>query len=383
MELVYRHERPLFIISIIISILVWLVVVIATFGVILVFILLGFLSYLFMQSAFISFIKGTAVKITEEQLPDLYKQYLSCCDKLGIKSEPDIYMLHGDGIFNAFATRFLGRNFVILLSDVVDALEDEKGCLNFYMGHELGHIHRKHLIWKSILIPSRILPLLGSTYSRAREITCDNYGFTCCEDPHEAIRGLAIFAAGGKRWKTLAINRYTSQASDTSSFWMSFHELTSGYPWLVKRMARLEAKAKEEEAIFPRRNFFAWLLACFVPPIPASFGGGNPIMMIAVIGIIAAIAIPQFAAYRNRSFQVAIQHEVSKLAEAQHTYYTSYNTFADDINKLKFLFESDEISLNIVQVDSNCFIIQGSHIKYPMALLMDCNGRVQWTKKNE
>jgi Zn-dependent protease with chaperone function len=186
-KLIYTHERPLFIISIIISLLVWLTVFISTFGVILLFIFIGFLFYFFMQSAFISFIKGNAIKITEEQLPDLYKQYLSCCDKLGIKRSPEIYMMHGDGFIYSFATRYLGRNFVILLSDVVDALKDEKGCLNFYLGHELGHIHRKHHIWKSFLIPSSILPLLGPAYSRAREITCNNYGLSCCEDSHESM----------------------------------------------------------------------------------------------------------------------------------------------------------------------------------------------------
>lgn len=35
------------------------------------------------------------------------------------------------GAFNAFATRFFGRDFLVLYSDVVDALEDNPDALNF------------------------------------------------------------------------------------------------------------------------------------------------------------------------------------------------------------------------------------------------------------
>jgi hypothetical protein len=32
---------------------------------------------------------------------------------------------------------------------------------------------------------------------------------------------------------------YAGQAALTSGFWMSFHELTNGYPWLTKRTVRV------------------------------------------------------------------------------------------------------------------------------------------------
>lgn len=88
---------------------------------------------------------------------------------------------------------------------MVDALEDHPGALNFYIGHELGHIHRKHLIWGPVLFPAAILPVIGAAYSRAREYTCDNYGFACCEDQRDAMIGLSVLSAGDRRWKTLKI----------------------------------------------------------------------------------------------------------------------------------------------------------------------------------
>ncbi|MGH8746356.1 MAG: M48 family metalloprotease, partial [Burkholderiales bacterium] len=44
-----------------------------------------------------------------------------------------------------------GAHYIVLLSDVVDALESERGAIDFYIGHELGHIRRKHLLWGPVL----------------------------------------------------------------------------------------------------------------------------------------------------------------------------------------------------------------------------------------
>ncbi len=304
MKLVYRYEKPLFAISLTISLLFWLVLILGTFGLALVYIFFFFIFYLFVQSGLISYLKGTAVRITPQQFKDLSERVEACCRKLGMQHVPEAYLLHGDGIFNAFATRFLGRNFIVLYADVVDALEAHPGAINFYIGHELGHLHRSHLVWAPVLFPSGILPILGAAYSRARESTCDIYGLACCEDPHDATLGVAALAAGGKRWRTLDRSRYAAQAEASGGFWMSFHELTADYPWLVKRMARILSRSGQPTPRIPRRNPLAWLFALFVPRVGiASAGGGLVSMMVVVmiIGILAAIAIPAYQDYVVRA----------------------------------------------------------------------------------
>ena len=49
---------------------------------------------------------------------------------------------------------------------------------------------------------------------------------------------------------------------------MSYHELTGGYPWLTKRVARV----LHPEAALPSRNGFAYVLALFSPYVGR--GGG-------------------------------------------------------------------------------------------------------------
>lgn len=84
---------------------------------------------------------------------------------------------------------------------------------------------------------------------------------------------------------------------------MSFHELAGDYPWLSKRMARIDAVASGEKIELPRRHFFAWMLALFVPRTGAGASGGviNGMIVVAVIGILAAIAVPSYMGYVSRA----------------------------------------------------------------------------------
>lgn len=295
--LVYRKEKSLFTISVVLSIFIWLALVVGTIGIALIYLLFGYIAYLFVQSAFISYLRGTGVRITREQFPDLHERLVDCCERLGVTEIPDAYLIHADGAFNALATRFRGRNFIVLYSNVVDALADDPDAINFYIGHELGHLHRKHLVWGPVLWPASLLPLLGAAYSRAREYTCDSYGAACCPVPTSATNGIAALAAGDDRWRTMNMRAYGGQAAESGKFWMSFHELTGDYPWLTKRLGRL---LDGDNYNPPGRHGLAWFLACFVPRFGLG-GGGSVLITIAIVGILAAVAIPAYQDYTVRA----------------------------------------------------------------------------------
>jgi len=52
-------------------------------------------------------------------------------------------------------------------------------------------------------------------------------------------------------------------------------------------------------------------------------------IVIAIIGILAAIAIPQFSAYRTRSFNSASTADIRNAATAQEAYYVDHQSYAD------------------------------------------------------
>ena len=51
------------------------------------------------------------------------------------------------------------------------------------------------------------------------------------------------------------------------------------------------------------------------------------LVVIAIIGILAAIAIPQFAAYRRRSFEAQVKSDLHNAAVAEEAYFVGANTY--------------------------------------------------------
>jgi len=85
-------------------------------------------------------------------------------------------------------------------------------------------------------------------------------------------------------------------------------------------------------------------------------------IVIAIIGILAAIAIPQFTAYRQRGFNAAVMSDVRNAATAQEALYTDsqkYGAVADLTNR--GYTPSANVSLITCSGDSVGYSIQGSH----------------------
>lgn len=350
MELLYKNEKPLFTIMLVLSLLIWGLILFATQGLALGYVVFFALFYLFAQSGFISYLKGTGVEITAEQFPDLHQKIVDASAKLGMDPVPAAYLLHADGAFNALATRFMGKNFIVLYSDIVDAMDEQPDALNFYIGHELAHLKRKHLLWGPLLMPAGFLPLLGTAYSRAKEYTCDRHGQAACTHPQSALLGLTALAAGGKRWRTMSQDRYIAQTRDSSGFWMSLYELISDYPWLTKRAAALRSMAEGRSDPAPGRHKLAWLFALFIPRFGVG-GAASGIVLIAMIGVLAAIAIPAYHDYSLRASVTQAVAEGNKAAVAVQRYYERNQRLPASLKQVGYSLPADLAIVQSVELD--------------------------------
>ncbi len=295
-QTLYRKESTLYGILAVFAFLLWLVLILGTVGIALFYLLFFFVFYLFAHSGFISHLKGNAIEIGPQQFPELHARLLECCERLDMKTPPKAYLMASDGVLNALATRFLRRHYIVLFSSIVDALDDQPDALNFYIGHELGHIRRNHLGKGPFLALSAWLPLIGPAYARACEYTCDLHGLRCCNNLDAATRAVAVLSAGSHQWKKVNIEQLLAQVQETSGFWMSFHELVNDYPWLSKRLQQVVARGQGQAYVPPGRNPFAFLFAIFTPRTYGARGGGfiGVLIVIFILGILAAVAIPQY-----------------------------------------------------------------------------------------
>jgi Zn-dependent protease with chaperone function/type II secretory pathway pseudopilin PulG len=376
-ELVYPRERTLGTITLVLGLLVWLGLIIGTFGTALLALLAGFVLYLFAQSALIAHIKGNGVELSEAQFPDLYTQFTACCDQLQIKKRPQAYILNGHGGFNAFATKFLGVQFVVLFSDVADAMAKHADGVRFYIGHELGHLRMKHLSGHLLRWPVLWLPLLGAAYSRARESTCDRHGLACSSSPEGAARALAALSAGAKRWEHLDVAAYRDQANHSSGFWMSFHELLGGYPWVTKRVARV----MDTNDAMPKRNGFAYLFAMFIP-YAGRLGAGFGFLMLVYIGIIAAVAIPKSQALLNSAKLSSAVTASTPVREGLASYFLSTQKVPPTLNDANLpaqLADGSQLSLD---PDNMVLTVKTKLGELVFTPKIDKQGRVFWLCSN-
>jgi Zn-dependent protease with chaperone function/Tfp pilus assembly major pilin PilA len=377
-ELVYPRERSLGALTLVLGVLIWLALIVGTVGVALLVVGVGALLALFAHSALIAHLKGNAVEISTEQFPDLYAQFVECCRRLDIAGPPQAYILNGNGVLNAFATKFLRTRYVVLTSDIVDAMQGNAEGLRFYMGHELGHLRMKHVSKQLLRWPVLWLPLLGAAYSRARESTCDRHGLACCGSGAAAVRALSVLSAGRARWRTLNVATYIRQTEHSRGFWMSFHELISGYPWLTKRAARMTA----ERSAAPARNPLAYLLAIFVPFGGRLGGGFSFLIMVYIVGVLAAVAIPAYQDYTVRARLTAVVISSAPVREKLADYYLSSQRIPASLEAAGIepqLADGSPMSLDPKGMSLTVTTRQGELVFVPSA---DARGKIRWTCTN-
>lgn len=188
----------------------------------------------------VGYLRGNGVRASERQFPELLQMAQRHAATLGLDRVPDLFVLQSGGMLNAFATRFLGRDFVVVYSDVL-AMAESRGesAVSFIVAHELAHVKRGHLKHRWLTLPGRVVPFLGSAYSRACEYTCDRFGAHC--EPAGAVDGLLVLAAGRELYHRVAVRDFARQVETDGGFWVRWAELISTHPRLPKRVAALLA----------------------------------------------------------------------------------------------------------------------------------------------
>ena len=88
-------------------------------------------------------------------------------------------------------------------------------------------------------------------------------------------------------------------------------------------------------------------------------------IVIAIIGILAAIAIPQFSAYRTRSYNSAAESDLRNAATAQEAFYVDNQRYCNTISLLAGttygFFTSENVTVTVVSADADSYTMKAWH----------------------
>jgi len=232
-QLVHPKEKIYFILAILVTIAFYISLLfsIVGAGILIGLWVMGYISF----GIFMGSIRGNAVKISEQQYPDVYRLAKQLALQMGMKYLPAIYVLQEGGALNAFATRFTRRNFVVIFSDVFElAYEKGESALAFILCHELAHIKCNHVRYQWLIDGAMIIPPLATALSRAREYTCDRHA--AYYRPDGISDGLTVLAAGKRLYKTINAQEFMNQTQTDKSFLIWLAEKLATHPNLPNRI---------------------------------------------------------------------------------------------------------------------------------------------------
>jgi type II secretory pathway pseudopilin PulG len=159
---------------------------------------------------------------------------------------------------------------------------------------------------------------------------------------------------------------------------MSFHELVAGYPWLSKRFARV----MDANASTPSRNPFAYLLALFVPYAGRLGAGFGFVILVYIIGVSAAVAIPAYKSYQTRVVMQAVVMQTQTARDKLAQYYESTHRVPPSLGEVgaaPALADGSSLTLDTEHMRLSAHTRMGELIFVPQA---NPDGHVSWVCTN-
>ena len=237
-QLVHPKETTYFALVLVFSILAYLALLLSIFGIIVIGALVIF-SYCIHALSMAS-IRRNGVRISQQQFPEIYAKAEMLAQKMELEKMPNIYVMESQGVLNAFATRFFGKEMVVIYSEIFDLHENNREDeLMFVLTHEFAHLKRRHVLLHFFILPAMVVPFLGEAYLRACEYTCDRYAAYYVGNLEASKEALVMLAIGKKLSGKVNQEAFVEQINEEQGFFAWVSEKLSSHPDLPKRINAL------------------------------------------------------------------------------------------------------------------------------------------------
>lgn len=204
--------------------------------------------------------KASNYHVTHETCPELAKLIDDAISILNVDDVPRVYLEWGYNI-NGYTRGYKDTTMIVLNSGVIDLMSDMEQT--FVIGHELGHIKSKHVIYHTLaaLLTSTIgcIPILGSVpevfvlaltrWSRMSEFTADRAGLLACQDVDAALKAIVkMSGVPQKYFDKINIDSFLKEAESLKNdlaftdkaFERIINAMYNDHPWNVVRALELK-----------------------------------------------------------------------------------------------------------------------------------------------
>lgn len=196
-------------------------------------------------------INQEALKVGPAQFPEIYEMGMECARRLGI-GIPNIFVQNNPEMNAYTIASDVSSPLLVLYSGIVDRMTP--GELKVVIGHECGHIHNQHLVYKTVIdkllkgaagFTGNILLSMANFslmqfWTRAAEVTADRAGLICADSIEDAYNVNAKTASGGtlntSYQKTMDIDAIHEQLAMTLDNPTRILEITRDHPAFARRV---------------------------------------------------------------------------------------------------------------------------------------------------
>lgn len=208
---------------------------------------------------------SSSVKVSPQQMPELYKAMEDASRVLDIEVVPELYV-QSSSQANAFTLALQSRDnkpsIVVVTSALLDRCTDDE--IEAIIGHELGHLKCSHSLYLTLgglaSTPLRGLPLLGSQAEQllqqwrlSAEYSCDRAALLVAQDVNVVAGAmLKLFAGTARATNTQAFidqsREYEKLLKDANPIIRaSIRMQQRTHPLPVKRVSELEKWFNSDE----------------------------------------------------------------------------------------------------------------------------------------
>jgi type II secretory pathway pseudopilin PulG len=156
---------------------------------------------------------------------------------------------------------------------------------------------------------------------------------------------------------------------------MSFHELTSAYPWLTKRVWRVV----DRDAALPSRHKLAYLLAAFIPYAGRLGGGFGFLILLYFVAVLAAVAVPAYADYTAKAQLTQVVMQSQSARDALGAFYLRHERVPESLQEAgipEYLPGGGELALDSDQMVLTITTPHGVLVFTPTET---DSGQIEWT----